>query len=168
MARGRHHRSIINNNMTENELLQKLDRVLFGNGQKGAIERITRIEENVEAISESNKIQIESNRLQALANKEQAEVNRTQAESNKAQAEINKVQFTSIDKLVSGIDALKSAVETHHKDSSLHSFMGISFRKQIIVWVMISFVVFHAIISAIPDLNIVLQFLLRIVGVPLP
>ena len=40
--------------------LQKIDKALFGNGQPGAMERITRIEETIERVADENNLEIKN------------------------------------------------------------------------------------------------------------
>jgi uncharacterized coiled-coil protein SlyX len=81
----------------------------------------------------------------------------TTAENAAAIAELNK-----------SIAALAMMVKSHHEDKHLHSLIGLSGRKETIIWIMVAFTVFHSFVSSIPDLGVVFRFLFGLVGIKLP
>jgi hypothetical protein len=117
-----------------NQSIIKIDKSLFGNGQPGAMERITRIEENIEDLA------------------------KTTQESR---------EYTSqaIDKLTLQISELKDIVKKHHEDKSLHTFLGLTLRKEIVIWSLVGFTALHSLVSLLPDISVFIKLLLGLVGI---
>lgn len=79
------------------------------------------------------------------------------------QQQTNTKAISDLSKVVS---VLNDSVRIHREDKSLHSLLGLSTKKETFIWVLIGFIVFHSVISFIPDINILLVWLGKIVGLP--
>jgi hypothetical protein len=75
------------------------------------------------------------------------------------------INTKAISDLGQDIRDLATIVKAHHEDKALHSLLGLSARKEAVIWIAVVFVILHTVVSIFPDLTILLRFLLHLAGV---
>ena len=106
---------------------------IFGNGQQGVLDRVTKIEDNITQLCSA-----------------------TQSNT------------TAIEVLKKTISDLAVITKEHRDNKQLHSLIGLSSKKEVIVWIVVGFTFLHSFVSSIPDISIIIRWLFGILGIKLP
>lgn len=134
---------------------------LYGDGKPGILERVGKIEVNVQNVldqSRSNNAAIEKVLEQAdeLATKAVQEASRlvekTETKSLALIRQVTNDNTKIINDIKVAIEEIKDSVTKHQGDKDLHTFRGLFFKRDILVWVVVGFLFLHSLLPQDVDI----------------